>query len=70
MPRSKLARQKRQKAAKLFDSFPMELLVNIIKSLPMKDLLNVRLSNKRCLNVVNYFMNLKSNLLNLLTLKW
>ena len=70
MPRSKLARQKRQKASKLFDSFPMELLVNIIKTLPMKDLLNVRLSNKRCLNVVNYFMNLKSNLLNLLTLKW
>ena len=59
MPRSKLARQKRQKAAKLFDSFPLELLVNIIKFLPMKDLLNVRSTNKRWLNVVNYFMNLK-----------
>ena len=69
MPRSKFARKKRQKASKLFDSFPMELLVNIIESLPTKDLLNVRSTNKRWLNVVNYFMNLKGNLLNFLTLK-
>ena len=59
MPRSKLVKRKRLKASKLFDGFTLELLVNIIKFLPMKDLLNVRSTNKRWLNVVNYFMNLK-----------
>ena len=57
--RSNGAIHRYQKAAKLFASFPSELLLKIFEVLEMEDLMNIRSTNKRFHNLVNFFMNLR-----------
>ena len=57
--RSKGAKDGYQKAAKLFASFPSELLLKIIEVLEMEDLMNIKATNKRLHNLVNCLMNFR-----------
>ena len=57
--RSKGAIDRYQKAAKLFASFPSELLLKIIEVLEMGDLMNIRATNQRLHNLVNCFMHFR-----------